>query len=108
MLLDGCRPVEHKQTNIDACELARHIKGACTRSFWRHGLRDAEDVTGGVGPLAERVRAHKFVNLKSTLGLSWLDREPWPVNLLTKSMTMSVLVCAQILTRASTLHVSFA
>jgi hypothetical protein len=48
----------------------------------------------GWGPLVERMTAHKFVNLKSSFGLSWLEKEPWPVNLLTKSMSMSVVVCA--------------
>ena len=29
---------------------------------------------------------HKDVNLNSTFGLSCLAKEPWPLNLLTKSM----------------------
>ena len=41
--------------------------------------------TGG-GVACRCAEAHKSVNLNSTFGLNWLDAEPWPLNLLTKSM----------------------
>ena len=51
--------------------------------------------TGGGGTLINLMEAYKSVNLKSTSGLNWLETEPWPLNLLTKSMRKSK-ICARV------------